>query len=69
MVAYLIFVTGTTGGACGEKTCHVEKYVPQDRLSCGEILQMTNRQLEKCLRTVDMEKYGEKPVIWRNFST
>ena len=25
--AYLIFVTGTTGGARGEKNCHVEKFV------------------------------------------
>jgi len=24
---YLIFVTGTTGGARGEKNCHVEKFV------------------------------------------
>ena len=24
--SYFIFVTGTTGGACGEKFCHVEKF-------------------------------------------
>ena len=34
--AYLIFVTGTTGGARGEKNCHVEKFV-----------HMTDFQVEK----------------------
>ena len=33
---YLIFVTGTTGGACGEKICHVEK-----------LLHMTDCHVEK----------------------
>ena len=51
------------------KICHVEKISPQDRLSCGEIFHMTNRQLEKCLHMVDMEKYGEKSVMWRYFFT
>ena len=51
------------------KICRVEKISPQDRLSCGEIFHMTNRQLEKCLHMVDMEKYGEKSVMWRNFFT
>ena len=67
--SYLIFVTGTTGGACGEKICHVGKFSPQDRLSCGEIFHMTNCQSEKCLHTVDKEKYGEKSVMWRHFFT
>ena len=51
------------------KICHVEKISPHDRLSCGEIFHMRNCQLEKCLHMVDMEKYGEKSVFWRNFST
>ena len=29
---YLIFVTGTTGGACGEKFCHVEKICHMEKI-------------------------------------
>ena len=36
LISYLILVTGTTGGARGEKFCHVEKFV-----------HMTNCQVEK----------------------
>ena len=46
---YLIFVTGTTGGACGEIS-------PHDRCLCTEILHMKNCQLEKCLHMLNMEK-------------
>ena len=35
--------------SCGEIS-------PHDRLSCGDILRMTNCQWEKCLRMVNMEK-------------
>ena len=47
---YPIFVTGTTGGACGEQICHVETFFhmtnvmlrnsPHGRLACGKILHM-----------------------------
>ena len=39
--AYLIFVTGTTGGARGEKICHVEKFQISIHDICGEILNLT----------------------------
>ena len=46
-----------------EKNLLCEKISPQDRLSCGEIFHMTNRQLEKSLHMVDMEIYGVKSVM------
>ena len=52
-----------------EKNLSRGEISPQDRLSCGDIFHMTNRQLEKSLHMVDMEKYGEKSVMWRNFFT
>ena len=42
---YLIFVTGTTGSACGEKICHVEK-----------VLHMADCHVEKFLHVVNVEK-------------
>ena len=44
---YLIFVTGTMGGARGEKLSCGE-ICPYDRLSGGEILHMTDSPHEKC---------------------
>ena len=57
---YLIFVTGTTGGACGEKnlSCgeispHRQIFMwtnsPHNRLSCRQILDMTDCYVEKIL--------------------
>ena len=40
--AYLIFVTSTTSGACGEKICHVEKF-----------FHVTDCHVEKFLRMTD----------------
>ena len=42
---YLIFVKGTTGGACGEQSAMWRNFP-----------HMTNCQLEKCLHMVNMEK-------------
>ena len=37
MKAYLIFVTSTISGACGEKNLSCGEIFPYDRLSYGEV--------------------------------
>ena len=61
--AYLIFVTGTTGGARGEKICHVEKFLhmtwrdfPHDRLSCEKFLHVIDCHVEKALHMRNVKK-------------
>ena len=50
---YLIFVTGTTGGARGEKICHVEKFVHMtdfhvEKFSKLQTVMRKNSPHEKC---------------------
>ena len=53
--AYLIFVTGTMGGARGEKLSCGE-ICPYDRLSGGEILHMTDCHVENILHMRNVKK-------------
>ena len=50
-----MFVTGTTGGACGEKSVMWRNSL-DDRLSCGENLHMADCHVEKYLHIVNVEK-------------
>ena len=77
---YLIFVTDTTDGVCGEKIGHVEKFSPWHVVKwkisphdkCGETLshgEISPR--EKCGENLSLgeisphEKFGDKSVRWK----
>ena len=52
MKAYLIFVTSTTSGACGDKICHVEKF----STVMWRTFHITDCHVEKYLVRVNVEK-------------
>ena len=54
--SYLIFVTGTTGGARGKKKLSCGEICPYNRLSGGEILHMTDCHVEKNLHMRNVNK-------------
>ena len=61
--SYLIFVTGITGGACGEFFCHVEKF-----------LHMTDCHVEKCStwqivmwKKLSTWEMWRKYIMWRKY--
>ena len=56
----LIFVTGTTGGACGEKICHVEKF-PHMTDCHWRISQHNNLSRGKTF-----QEMLRKSAMWRN---
>ena len=61
--SYLIFVTGTTGRACGEFFCHVEKFLHMTDFHV-EKFSTWHDVMWKMLSTWEMWK---KSVMWRNF--
>ena len=57
--AHLIFVTGTTGGACGEKICHVEKI-----LHMSDCHVEKNSPHEKCQQNCNVETFCAQHMVY-----
>ena len=59
---YLIFVTGTTGGARGEKICHVEKFL---HMTYCHLERFSTWQIDMWKKFSILEMW-RKSVMWRN---
>ena len=70
--AYLIFVTSTTTGACGEKICYVEKFVHITDWHVEKFLHMRNvnkiYHVEKVLHMINVEQNVLFVEMWRILS-
>ena len=71
--SYLIFVTSTTSGACGEKICHVEKFFHMTDGNVEKFLHMRNvkkiYRIDKILRVINVEQNVFCGEMWRNLSS
>ena len=72
MMTYLIFVTSTISGACGEKICHVEKFFHMTDCHVEKFLHMRNVKkiyhIEKALHMINLEQNVLCGEMWRNLS-
>ena len=71
-MTYLIFVTSTTSGACGEKICRVEKFFHMTDCHVEKFLHMRNVKkiyhIEKALHMINLEQNVLCGEMWRNLS-
>ena len=65
--SYLIFVTGTAGGARGEKICHVEKFHISVHDRCGEIWNFSTCGLISHFSTWQMWRNLKSPSLCAQF--
>ena len=66
LCTYLIFVTGTTGGTCGEKICHVEKFQISQHDRCGEIQNFSTSVICVMWRYIKFLHICHVCDVWRN---
>merc|ERR1712218_489880 len=72
MMTYLIFVTSTISGGCGEKNCHVEKIFHTTDCHVEKFLHMRNVKkiyhIEKVFHMINVEQNVLCGEMWRNLS-